>query len=952
MLESIRIRINGDWHDFTPGVDFKASDSLAYLLKEKMGLTGLKVSCDEGACGACTVIKDGHAVLSCMTLACEAGGSDVLTIEGLDDNDPVIKAFAEQCEPGYGTAMQCGYCTPGFVMASKALLDENPSPSMKQIKDKLSGNICRCGTYPAVAKAVLSAAELRKNDGVIIKEEFKPKISRNYIGTYRPKDDGLEKASGQAHYLDDLFLKRNFPDMLFAKLLRCPYPHARIKQIDTTEAEKLPGVKTILTYKDPDVLAFKPTNASWTGLDTRHYERMDWPNYQDRQVLSDTGRWVGDEIGAIVAAESYDIADEALKLLKIEWEVLPFALDPEKAMQPEAPIIHPNINPEGNILPGGGFCGPDVFVDRGDVATAFAEADEVAEVTSKHHNAEHGVLDTRGCCVLWEGDRLICWTNYYQGDQTRMHLANMFNIPLNKVRICIPYIGGSFGRGNTGDQPFLLITALLSKRVGCPVKFKHTRREDFHDTRNALTWTIKMGAKKDGTINSMSFYGIINSGAYADSTMAALKHIPGIEMSECQLAHIPNLRMEGYAVYTNIIPGSCMRGIGNNQINLAIGLAVDVMAEKLKIDPIELTIKNFGHEWETLPDKSLEACLRTGAQKIGWEDRHGPGETKGSKKRGIGFSFNMGWHTGWQEVARGHVQLGVKLNPDMSVILEAPMAETGVGSNSCAVFACAEALDFLNIKPKDIHWVSIVDTDTGYKDMVQTDSAVSYLHAELMPKAAARLKKKLLELSAKHLDTSADKIDIRDACVYFKNDPEKKHRIKDILWDGDLVPVLITVSELMPGEMTGVPFGATFADVEVDTETGKVEIVKLVVVSDCGTVMYAPGAEGQQIGGQCMGVGETLTEEIIYDDATGIPLNFNWIDYKIPTMADFPEVEPILLEVWKGAGEYGACGIGEGVTTCTARSIANAIYNATGVRMDEIPFKPERVLSALSVVVQ
>ena len=164
--------------------------------------------------------------------------------------------------------------------------------------------------------------------------------------------------------------------------------------------------------------------------------------------------------------------------------------------------------------------------------------------------------------------------------------------------------------------------------------------------------------------------------------------------------------------------------------------------------------------------------------------------------------------------------------------------------------------------------------------------------------------------------------------------------------------MLITVSDLMPDEMTGVPFGATFADVEVDTETGEVEIVKLVVVSDCGTVMYAPGAEGQQIGGQCMGIGETLTEEIIYDDATGIPLNFNWIDYKIPTMADFPKVEPILLEVWKGAGEYGACGIGEGVTTCTARSIANAIYNATGVRMDEIPFKPEKVLSALGGVTQ
>jgi CO/xanthine dehydrogenase Mo-binding subunit len=785
---------------------------------------------------------------------------------------------------------------------------------------------------------------------VITVETFESRKPRKYTGTYRPKKDGLEKASGRAMYLDDIIRKGKDQNLLFAKVLRCPYPHARIKHIDTTAAEKLPGVKTIITYDDPEVKAFKPSNASWTGLDTRHYESMDWPIYMDRQVLPETGVWVGDEVGAIVAAESFDIAEKALQLLEIEWEVLPFVLDPEKAMQPDAPVIHPKINPEGNVFPGGGWSGDDVFVNRGDVNRVFTEADEVAEVTSKHHNAEHACLDTRGCCVHWEGDRLICWTNFYQGDQTRMHLANMFEIPVNKVRVCIPYIGGSFGRGNTGDQPFLLLTALLAKRTGRPVKYKHTRREDFHDTRNALTWTIKIGANKDGAITAMSFYGIINSGAYADSTVAALKHIPGIEMEECQHAHIPNLRMEGYAVYTNIIPGSCMRGIGNVQINLAIGLAVDVMAEKLKIDPLELAIKNFGHEWETLPNKSLEACLWKGAEKIGWRDRHGPGETKGTKKRGIGFSFNMGWHSGWQEVARGHVQVGLKLNPDLSLILEAPTAETGVGSNSCAVFACAEALDFLKMKPEDIHWISTVDTDTGYKDMVQTDSAVSFLHAELMPKAAALLKQELLVICAGYLNTSADQIDIEDTFVFFKDDPKNKHGVKGILWDNDVAPVLVTLSEVMPGEKTGIPFGATFADVEVDTETGEVKIVKLVVVSDCGTVMYAPGAEGQQIGGQCIGVGETLTEEIIYDDATGVPLNFNWIDYKVPTMADFPEVEPVLLEVWKGAGEYGACGMGEGTTTCTSRSIANAIYNATGVRLDEIPFKPEKVLSALREV--
>jgi xanthine dehydrogenase molybdenum-binding subunit len=432
--------------------------------------------------------------------------------------------------------------------------------------------------------------------------------------------------------------------------------------------------------------------------------------------------------------------------------------------------------------------------------------------------------------------------------------------------------------------------------------------------------------------------------------MAAVDFVPK-EFAEETLAHIPNLRMETVGVYTNKIPGGCMRGIGNNQINLVFGLALDELAEKLGMDPIDLSVMNFGHEWGEVPDKSLAAVLREGAKRIGWEKRSGPGEGllfEGAKKRGIGFSFHNSWHAAWQELPRGHIQVSVKINPDGTVILDAPTAETGPGSNSCSVFACAEALSFLGVGPDDIQWLSKTDTQRGLKDQVQTDSGVSYVHAEMMPRVAAKVKEQILALAALRLQVEPDELVIEAGRISVRKDPDKEMTVKDLFWEGDLVPILVTVSETLPTEVTGTPFCATFVEVEVDTETGQVKVLKSVVVHDPGTVMYASGAEGQQVGGQAMAIGESLTEEIVYDRATGIPLNFNWVDYKVPTMLEVPQVEPVLLEVWKGAGEYGACGIGESVTTCAPAAIANAIYNATGVKVGEIPFKPEKILEVLN----
>ncbi len=783
-----------------------------------------------------------------------------------------------------------------------------------------------------------------------MRKEFQQRVARNFVGGYRPRIDGLEKASGRALYADDLTLKLRFPDLLYAKVLKSPHAHARIRKLDASEAEKLPGVRCILTYQDPEVAALKPTNAGWTdAVDTVGYEAMMWGRFRDRRVLGDRAVWVGDELGCVVAADSEQIAEEALRLLKVDWEVLPFVLDPLEAMKPGAPVLHPEIAPR-NVLPADPVGGGDIFLDKGDVEKDLAQAEVVVEGTSVHHNPTQSSLDPWCCLVDWKEDKVTVWSNSYAADQCRSHVSQMLDLPVNKVRAISPYVGGQFGRGDTGDQPFFLFTALLSKRTGRPVKFRHTRRESFHDSRQPAIYHGRAGARKDGTITSLHFKSIGNAGAHADHTVFALKVIPA-EVVEVTMAHIPNVRLESYAVYTNKLPACMMRGIGNIQLNLSMGYLVDLLAEKLGMDPLQLCLKNFGHEWSSLPDKSLSAVLDAGAQRIGWkEKRHVPGQGpayEGVKKRGVGFSFHSAWHAEWQEGRRGEVFVSMTLNTDCSVSLDAATVETGTGSNTCNVLGCAEALGFLGIRPEDITWAKVIDTDYSVKDCVQTDSAVSFLQSELMAVAAREMREKVLLRASAALQAPAEELEVNGGRVFLKSTPEKGLTMRELMQKAPLVPILVKASRPPLAEKTGVPYIATFAEVAVDTSTGKVEVLKLVVVNDCGTVMYASGAEAQQIGGQCIGMGEAITEEIVYDQATGYPLNFNWIDYHVPTMADMPDIEPVLLEVWKGAGEYGACGIGEGTVTCTPRAVLNAIYNAIGVRIDEIPVKPEKVIRAL-----
>ena len=584
---------------------------------------------------------------------------------------------------------------------------------------------------------------------------------------------------------------------------------------------------------------------------------------------------------------------------------------------------------------------------------ALLDSDVIVDWTSSHHNVNQACLDSMGCMVSWEDDQLTCYTSSYQADHTRMMMANLLGLPLHKVRVLCSYVGASMGRWNVGDQSFFIFTALLAKHTGRPVKYKHTRREDFHETRLQITWTGKLGARKDATILAADFKGLSDVGAHANHASGILKYVP-FEISERQFAHIPNVKLEGYMVYTNRLPGGMMRSTGNIQFAQMSAPLIDQLAEKLNIDPIELVIKNFGQEWQPNPNQSLQAVLAAGAERIGWENRHPAGGgplIDGCKQRGIGFSFHQAWHAEWEEQPRGEVQVGVKINPDLSVLLMAPTVETGSGSNNVALMACAESFDFLGVKPKDIRWIDKIDTDTSLKDAVQTDSAVSLLLAEAMEELAGIVREKVLALAVPYFKADSASLEIGDGWIYRMDDPGQRVTVKDLLWYHidyvPYVPIVATISRSPNKEETGVPYQATFAEVEVDIETGAVKVLRMVVVNDVGTVLNPTGAESHQVGGQAIGLGETLSEEIIYDRRTGTALNFNFIDYKLQTMQDIPEIEPVLLEVWKGAGKYGASGLAEGTLVNTPGAVLNAIYNAVAVRIDHIPIRPKDILKGL-----
>jgi xanthine dehydrogenase molybdenum-binding subunit len=753
------------------------------------------------------------------------------------------------------------------------------------------------------------------------------------------KQNAFDKAIGRAVYTVDLKL----PGMLYAKILRSPHAHAKVIDINVNGAKKIPGVRAVLTGKD---------------VSPKPYGILPPPYPQDTYTLPPIGgkvRYVGDPMAA-VAAESLDAAEEALERINVKYEELPAVLDPEEAMKPDAPKIHP----------WGNFAITPTNVEFGNVEKGFKEADYIFEDTYKTPIQCHVCAEPHSCIASWDAyGKLTVYTGTLGHFHTRHSLALALSIPLEKIRVVVPPggFGGGFGSKAEAQASNMDIVALLAKKAGRPVKLVFTREEEFTCTvtRHAtITW-LKTGVKKDGTLTARYSKTIYDTGAYADhGSLVFTRPLRSLALWRC-----PNVRWEGFLVYTNKPVAGAYRGYGNPQHTFAVEVQNDEIAETLGIDPVKWRLKNHirvgdlniapgkwapnkplgGSNWQPAVEKikscGLSECISKGAKSIGWKQkRKATEEGQGVKRRGVGMACGMhhtsGWPAPWVSGAY------VELNEEGKItLITGGTDHGGTGQHTVMAQICAEEL---GIRLEDITVIAEDTEITPYDSGTAAASGGTYTVGGSVIKAVEDLKKKLLNQAAAILKTQVSNLEVRKGRVRFKENPKKGISLLEIAKrSGKLRGEAI----LHESQSAAPPFTANFAEVEVDTETGQVKVLKIVAAHDSGRAINPMFFEGQVQGGLQHGIGHALTEALIIDKKTGAPLNPRLLDYNVLRAPDMPDVEVIIVEIGEPTGPFGARGLGEPCLLSTAPAVANAIYNAIGVRIKEIPITSEKILKAL-----
>lgn len=744
------------------------------------------------------------------------------------------------------------------------------------------------------------------------------------VGKNITRLDAYEKATGAAKFTGDMWLY----GMLYGKILRSPYAHARIVSIDTSRAEKLEGVKAILTHKDiPRVLIGE------SGV-------------EDAYVLPHKVRFVGDEVLA-VAAESEEIAEQALELIDVEYEELSIVLASEEALRPGAPLIPPPEVSVTNLLE---VDSRTLISERGDVGKGFSEADLIVEDNYHTSFVQHMPIEPRACLAKWDGEKLLVWVGTQQPFAYRQTIARVLGIPQTRVKLVSPYLGGSFGSKYEGR--YAILAAIMAEKTGRPVMFRFTREEDMlSKMRQAADIQVRIGVKKDGIFSAIFGKLTTDSGGYiwSRNTTAATP--------VRALFRTPHARYEALAVYTNHPYTGEMRGVTNAIITFGLAQSIDGIAEELGLDPVEYIKRTHiqpgdeckatgEREGTVLSSCGLDECLERGAEAIGWRRKwkgyQTPVEVRGHKRIGIGMTAIT--HTSsTAAAASGSV---VKINSDGTVDLLVPVTEMGTGCMTTQAQVLAEALGI----PFEI--VHVVNADTEVTPLCpygQIASTAAHTEALATKLAGEDARQQLLEQAAIALDVKPEALEIDDGVIYVKDNPDIAISIRQLAAKvgAGIAPVVgrgVVTCPNWPAKARS--FGAGFAEVEVDTETGEVRVLKYVAAHDVGRAINPAIVQGQIIGGVVMGISWGLSEELRFDNQ-GRPLNFSLTDYKIFTSADCPEIIPIIVESDDPLGPYGAKGFGEAPLVGVPGCIANAIYNAIGIRFKELPITPEKVLKAL-----
>ncbi|MCL4879964.1 MAG: molybdopterin-dependent oxidoreductase [Anaerolineae bacterium] len=915
-MSKLSLTVNDTPHD----LEIPESRTLAQLLRYDLGLTGTKIGCEEAECGICTVLVDGVPVDSCIFPAFKAQGCSVTTIEGLakgEELHPLQRNFIEH------GAVQCGFCTPGLIMTSAALLEENLHPSEEDIKIALKDTFCRCTGYTSVMRAIKSAAQELRGQAPLPVNEPSVRERGKVIGHSVPPQEVREKVTGQAKYTDDYV----FPGMLFGRTLRSPYPHAKILRIDTSRAKALPGVYAVLTYEDVP------------GENLHGLVYRDWP-----VLCHDVVRYVGDAV-AIVAAESEDIAAKALCLIDVEYAPLPVVADPVYAHSPEAPILHPN-HPTGNLL-------KHIKVRHGDIDRGFAEADVIIEREYRTPIIEHAFLEPE-CSIgvpagVADHEKLTVYVGSQIPYQDRNQIALAMGLPEEQVRVIGTLIGGGFG--GKEDIAGQIHAAMLATVTGHPVKMLYTRQESliFHPKRHATIIRIKTGAKKDGRLTAVqaTLYG--DGGAYAslsDKVMTrATTHATGPY-------DVPNAKIDCYAMYTNNVPSGAFRGFGVTQSAFAVEQNMDLVAEALGIDPIALRLINAQKVGVTtatgqvLRDSVglIETIdkVRADMQNFQW------GWREGHKAYGWGFACAYK-NTGLGGGAPDKAEAEIEAFEDGTIEVRIAAADMGQGIAHVVAQCAAEELSLPYNRVK----VLLCDTDRTPNGGPTTGSRQTYISGNASRMAAGVLREALAQSAAELLDVPPEQIRFEEGLMRYNGHTVEFGDVVGWMKRNNLTPrsrYEYWAPKTQPlgtgGDMhIAFSYATQAALVEVDLETGEVHVLKVLSATDIGRAINPLMLQGQIEGGIVMAMGNALTEAFISEN--GVPWTTLLSRYKMPSIKHTPEIVSHLVEHPTADGPYGAKGVGEIPSINTMPAIANAIYHATGVRVFTVPVDQDSLLRAI-----